>query len=74
MRGIKRKALFENEQMPCVRPEGVEYFCDREAEGSECQRHSQLCSRKKKKNCMKVKKKKRKNRQTVGGGVRGRRF
>lgn len=48
VRGIKRKALFENEQMPCVCPEGAEYFRDREAEGSECQRRSQLCSRKRK--------------------------
>lgn len=69
MRGIKRKALFENEQMPCVRPEGAEYFCDREAEGSECQRRSQLCSRKKKLYESQKKKKGRIGRR--GGGERG---
>ncbi len=25
----KEEVLFENEKMPCVCPEGVEYFCDR---------------------------------------------
>lgn len=30
----KKKVLFENEKMPCVCPEGVEYFCDRKQCGA----------------------------------------
>lgn len=30
----KKKVLFENEKMPCVCPEGVEYFCDRKQSGA----------------------------------------
>lgn len=30
----KKKVLFENEKMPSVCPEGVEYFCDRKQSGA----------------------------------------
>lgn len=32
--GGSKKVLFENEQMPCVCPAGVEFFCDRKQRGA----------------------------------------